>query len=183
MAVVVCVVSVWALSFRSGMRIARIDEQADVTRDSARFLCLELFEGNVRLEAEHMTHVAGRLDRVFDTGHDRSVPLRRAWQAETFSGSAPSDLFADWVKFGFIYSSRDDGDIVPDGFGERTHWYRSLVIPRWVSLGFPLTLFCVLSVIVVRRWRRRFGPGKCQRCGYDLRANASEVSGVWGGSG
>jgi hypothetical protein len=153
------------------MRIARIDEQADEARDSARFFCLELIEGDLRLEAEHMIHVAGRLDRVFDTAHDRSVPLRHAWQVEAFSGGAESGLFADWVKWGFIYSSRDDGDMVSDSFGERIHWYRSLVIPRWFTLGFPLALFCVLSAIVVRRrWRRRFGPGKCQRCGYDLRA-------------
>jgi hypothetical protein len=45
------------------------------------------------------------------------------------------------------------------------------------QLGVPIWIVCVLSMISSAIWlarlRRRFPPGSCQKCGYDLRATPS----------
>jgi len=70
-------------------------------------------------------------------------------------------------EFNFIsLPARSRAAWLPETYG----WQIAIEQQGGRSLGFPLALFCVPSVMAVRRWRRRFGPGKCQRCGYDLRA-------------
>jgi hypothetical protein len=65
-------------------------------------------------------------------------------------------------EFGIVYSSSVEHD------NTLTTW-RCLVFPHW----FAALVTAILPAIVLVRWRRdrrRVAEGRCETCGYDLRA-------------
>ena len=72
-----------------------------------------------------------------------------------------------WGSFGF--DRREIGvNLAFSGTSLTGTSMTSLVAPDW----FLFALTSILPMLWLRDWhrRRRFGPGQCQRCGYDLRA-------------
>jgi len=199
MTVAACLVLVWVWSFHIGFLIDSNHENYDGLSGLRRYACIELRSGELLLHMNAYAHVRWPYDDVLIPPTDVTSAAQRShgWRTNTISPYSLSELSAvrpTWHRFGVKLETYRKGDeaaikiAYDNAVAARTRidhpevapssgviWaeslrYYSLVLPRWCTLGLPLALFCVPSAIVVRRRRRRFGPGKCQRCGYDLRA-------------
>ena len=75
------------------------------------------------------------------------------------------------------YQTRNDGQLVNDGFGTIVLYYQVATLHLPVSM--PMLLFAAYPTIAfirgpLRRWRRR-RRGLCTKCGYDLTGNTTGV--------
>jgi hypothetical protein len=75
-----------------------------------------------------------------------------------------------WEEFGaYVYVEKDVRSGIAAGQGSLV----MVLMPYWVLVG----LLLIGPAVCVVRWasrRRRFGEGRCQRCGYDLRASPEQ---------
>ena len=88
-----------------------------------------------------------------------------AW---TPPGSAPGRVSSDWLVDGWHVDAEQAAkrrlDWLLRPYHYRSSDHGSILIPMWM----PWLLVAVPTMWLWWRDRRRFAPGLCQRCGYDL---------------
>jgi hypothetical protein len=98
----------------------------------------------------------GPADMATYRGDYEAIP---PWSYNKFPPTWPTPTDHQWLGFGFSDES----------YLHKTGWMiprsRELRVPLWL----PAIWFAVLPAIWLRK-RRRFVPGACPNCGYDLRA-------------
>ena len=115
------------------------------------------------------------LYRTIGTYEDGGLPTVqcRAWGAVNFADSIYLSLHRGTGP-GPAWKFKSES-VMSSGFDSPYHFFSAdegrfngYVIKHWLILGVTIPLAILFNW---RAWRRRPGPGDCQKCGYDLRAS------------